>query len=90
MKRRTPLLSLAMPAVPLVAPVDRGALWYDFQIVDRFFGGLPTIGNKVRWIREHLPRGTRIKVGQTSAWYEQDIIDFLEAERGRVEYGASA
>lgn len=87
MKRdRQPNLSITpkMPAGPLAPPPNRGILWYDHQIADRFFGGLPKIGNKTRWVREHLPRSTRIKVGQQSAWYELDILAYLETERGRL------
>jgi hypothetical protein len=32
----------------------------------------------VRWVREHLPRETRIQVGRMSAWYEADVIAYLE------------
>ena len=76
----TPKVSTAM----MGPPPNRGMLWYDHQIPDQFFGGLPGIGLKVRWVREHLPRATRIKVGQQSAWYELDILDFIEKERGRL------
>lgn len=66
-----------------LAPVlfDRGRLWYDFEIPDRFFNGLPGIGQKVRWVREHLPRQTRIKIGQKSAWYEADVLAFMDRQR---------
>jgi hypothetical protein len=84
--KRIPQLSLAANTKrePLVAPPDRGVLWYDFQIPDRFFAGLPSIGQKVRWVRTHLPRASRIKIGQMSAWYELDIMEYLESERGHV------
>lgn len=62
-------------------PPTRGRLYYDYQIPDAFFGGLPRIGNKVRWVREHLPRETRVKIGRDSAWYEVDILTFLERQR---------
>jgi hypothetical protein len=65
-------------------PPDRGRLWYDFEIPDAFLSGLPGIGQKVRWIREHLPQDTRIRVGQKSAWYEADIRAFLEGRRSAV------
>jgi hypothetical protein len=61
--------------------LNRGRLYYDYQIPDAFFGGLPRIGNKVRWVREHLPRETRVKIGRDSAWYEADIFTFLERQR---------
>jgi len=67
---------------PIVAPPRRGRLWYDFQIVDEFLGGLPTIKAKVRWVREHLPRDQRIKIGGASAWYDADIVAWLDARRG--------
>jgi hypothetical protein len=60
---------------------DRGRLWYDFEIPDAFLAGLPGIEQKVRWIREHLPRESRIRIGQKSAWYEADIRAFLENRR---------
>lgn len=62
-------------------PPDRGRLWYDFEIPKEFFQDLPGIARKVRWIREHLPKETRIKIGQKSAWYESDIRAFLERQR---------
>ncbi|HEU4629835.1 MAG TPA: hypothetical protein VFS08_08805, partial [Gemmatimonadaceae bacterium] len=62
-------------------PPDRGRLWYDFEIADAFFRGLPGIALKVRWVREHLPRGARIKIGRHSAWYEYDVLAYLEAAR---------
>jgi hypothetical protein len=62
-------------------PLNRGRLYYDYQIPDAFFGGLPRIGSKVRWVREHLPRETRVKIGRDSAWYEADILIFLERQR---------
>lgn len=64
------------------APVERGRLYYDHQIPDAFLGGLPGVGNKVRWVREHLPRATRVKVGRASCWYERDIIAYLDAQTG--------
>jgi hypothetical protein len=60
---------------------DRVRLWYDFEIPDAFLAGLPGIEQKVRWIREHLPRESRIRIGQKSAWYEADIRAFLENRR---------
>jgi hypothetical protein len=66
----------------LTLPQNRGQLWYDDQIAEEFFVGLPGIANKVRWVREHLPRETRVKVGRRSAWYASDILAWLEARRG--------
>lgn len=62
-------------------PPGRGRLWYDFQIPDEFFAGLPEIKSKVRWVREHLPRAKRIKIGGASAWYESDVLAFIESQR---------
>lgn len=64
-----------------VPPPDRGRLWYDFEIPEAFLAGLPGIEQKVRWIREHFPRESRIRIGQKSAWYEADIRAFLESRR---------
>lgn len=69
----------AAPIAP--PPAGRGRLWYDHQIADEFFGGLPSITNKLRWVREHLPRGKRMKIGGSSAWYESDVLAFIEAQR---------
>jgi len=66
---------------PPIAPPPSGKLWYDHQIPDEFFSGLPGITQKVRWVREHLPRGKRIKIGGASAWYEADIIAYIESQR---------
>lgn len=71
------LTSTATPAPAPVAPPARGRLYYDYQIPDAFFGGLPKIGNKVRWVREHLPRATRIQIGRESAWYEADVLAYI-------------
>ena len=68
----------------MAPPPDRGRLWYDFEIPDEFFRGLPGIEQKVRWVREHLPKETRIRIGQKSAWYEADIRAFLESRRAAV------
>jgi predicted DNA-binding transcriptional regulator AlpA len=35
----------------------------------------------VRWVREHLPRQPRIKIGQESAWYEADVLAFMDRQR---------
>jgi hypothetical protein len=35
----------------------------------------------VHWVREDFSRQTRIKIGQKSAWYEADILEFLEQQR---------
>lgn len=67
---------------PPAPPPNRGRLWYDFEIPDQFLNGLPGIGQKVRWVRAHFPRDSRIKIGQASAWYEADILVHLERERG--------
>lgn len=64
------------------APADRGRLWYDFQIPDRFLEGLPKIKNKVAYVRKHFPRATRIRIGKDSAWREQDIIEHIDKSRG--------
>jgi hypothetical protein len=74
----------------LAPPPSRGRLWYDHEIPDQFFNGLPGIGSKLRWVREHLPRATRIKIGRMSAWYEADIVAYLEQERGRTQQAVSA
>lgn len=71
---------LAESAEPPV-PHDRGRLWYDFEIPERFFNGLPKIANKVRWVREHLPREKRVKIGRDSAWYEADIVAFIDSRK---------
>lgn len=71
-------------------PKARGRLWYDFQIPDEFFGGLPTITSKVRWVRDHLPRECRIKIGGASAWYESDILAYIESERESQRIGTAA
>ena len=62
-------------------PPDRGTLWYDHQIADQFLGGLPGIANKLRWVRQHLPRASRLKFGRQTAWYETDIRVWLEEQR---------
>ena len=64
-------------------PPDRGPLWYDNQIADRFLGGLPGITDKVRWVRVHLPKGMGIKIGRQTAWFETDIVAWLEDCRTR-------
>jgi hypothetical protein len=74
--RRFPRLT-ETPEPP--APPERGRLWYDFEIPDHFFNGLPKITNKVRWVRTHLPREKRVKIGRDSAWYESDIIAYRDS-----------
>ena len=56
---------------------DRGRLYYDFEIANEFFGGLPKITDKVRWVRSHLPRQSRVKIGHNSAWYRADIEEYV-------------
>lgn len=74
-------LADAAPAAP-VTPPAKGRLFYDFQIPDAFFGGLPQSTAKVRWIREHLPHETRILIGRHSAWYEADILAYIASLQG--------
>lgn len=64
------------------APVERGRLVYDFQIPDAFLGGLPGVRDKVRWVRTHLPRDQRVKVGRASAWYESTILAYIASQTG--------
>jgi hypothetical protein len=82
--KRRPALAVhrtdvATPITP--PPAGRGRLWYDFQIPEEFFAGLPGIGDKIGWVRRHLPRAKRMKIGGKSAWYERDILDFIESQR---------
>lgn len=63
-------------------PPERGPLVYDTDIPALYFDGLPGIKNKVRWIRKHLPSASRISIGRRSAWYERDILTYLESLRG--------
>lgn len=73
------------PGAP-VAPPTRGKLFYDFEIPDAYLGGLPGITNKIRWVREHLPRATRVQIGRASAWYESDVLAYLATLQGTA-YG---
>jgi hypothetical protein len=84
MRRRPTTLAVhrtdvAMPIAPPAA--GRGRMWYDHEIADEFFSGLKGIRNPLRWVREHLPRGKRIKIGGSSAWFESDILAYIEALR---------
>lgn len=81
--QRTLSIEPKASSAPPAPPPARGRLWYDFEIPDQFYNGLPKIGQKVRWVRSHLPQASRIKIGQSSAWYEADILAHLEAERGQ-------
>jgi hypothetical protein len=90
MSRRPLAITPATPRAPITPPPARGRLWYDHEIPEQFFNGLPGITNKVRWVREHMPRAARIKIGRWSAWYEADILAYLEQERGRAPQAASA
>ena len=74
-------LGLVTSADVALRPPDRGRLWYDDQIADQFLGGLPGIANKQRWVREHLPRAGRLRIGRHSAWYENDILAWLDGRR---------
>lgn len=73
-------IDLVKPIDRLLPP-DRGRLWYDIEIPDQFLGGLPGIVKKVRWVRQHLPRATGIRIGRQTAWYETDIRAWLEDRR---------
>lgn len=65
-----------------VAPPDRGELVPEIEIPARYFNDLPGIKNKIRWVRSHLPAGTRIVMGHSSSWYESDILAYRESLRG--------
>ena len=69
-----------LAATPVEAP-QKGKLVYDEQIPDAFLGGLPGIEDKVRWVRRHLPKEKRIKIGRASAWWESDIRAWLEGKK---------
>lgn len=86
--RRFPRLADAAPA-PAVPIPSRGRLYYDYEIADAFFNGLPKITEKVRWIRSHLPRSKRVKIGRDSAWYEADILAYRESLQGARQAVAS-
>lgn len=66
-----------------ITPPNRGRLWYDDEISGQFFQGRVT----VRWIREHLPRSKGLKIGREWAWYEVDIHEWIEAQRGARKAG---
>ena len=57
---------------------DLGRLWYDDEIAAHFFRDRVT----VRWVREHLPRATGLKIGRQWAWYETDIVTWITSRRG--------
>jgi hypothetical protein len=83
MPRRRQVAGVIGPTSTVNAPpVERGRLVYDFEIPELYFGGLPKITDKVRWVRAHLPREKCIKVGRDSAWYEADIEDHIRSLRG--------
>jgi predicted DNA-binding transcriptional regulator AlpA len=65
------------------SPPNRGRLWYDDEIPEQFFRGRVT----VRWVREHLPRRRGLKIGRDWAWYEADILEWMEAQRGAPKVG---
>jgi hypothetical protein len=77
------VLAVARSEVAAITPPPsgRGQLWYDYQIPDEFFAGLPLIGDKIGWVRRHLPRAKRIKIGGSSAWYERDVLEYIESQR---------
>ena len=63
---------------PLLPLADLGRLWYDDEIAAHFFRDRVT----VRWVREHLPRATGLKIGRQWAWYEADIVTWITSRRG--------
>lgn len=65
------------------APPDRGELVYDTEIPDRFFKGLPGIKHPVAWVRRNLPKETRIRIGQHSCWYVQDVEAYIRSLKGK-------
>lgn len=81
-KQRAMKLVVPAPEERRVAPTERGRLWYDFEIPDRFLAGLPRITDKVRWVRAHFPRAKRVKIGRDSAWYEADIREHMARQAG--------
>lgn len=80
----TERLRTARAALPVPPPPDRGRLVYDAEIPDRYLGGLPGIARKVRWVRAHLPRDTRVRIGRRSAWYEADVAAYVASLRGEL------
>ena len=60
-------------------PPDRGQLFYDDEIADAFFKGLPGIGDKAGWVRRHFPKSKAIKIGKRSAYWERDINQWIDA-----------
>ena len=81
-KQRAMRLVVPAPEGSRTAPIERGRLWYDFEIPDRFLAGLPRISDKVRWVRSHFPLSKRVKIGRDSAWYEADIHEHLAQQAG--------
>ncbi|MFL5560857.1 MAG: hypothetical protein ACJ79K_05200 [Gemmatimonadaceae bacterium] len=41
----------------------------------------------IRWVREHLPRNKGLKIGRAWAWYETDILAWIDAQRGARRAG---
>ena len=68
---------------PTPLPPKRGRLWYDDEISMPFFHGRVS----VRWVREHLPRSRGLKIGRQWAWYEADILEWIESQRGARRAG---
>ena len=58
-------------------PPDRGQLFYDDEIPDAFFKGLPGIKEKTRWVRSHLPRSKALRIGAKSAWWQRDVEQWI-------------
>ena len=59
------------------APPDRGQLYYDDEIAAAFFKDLPGIDDKTGWVRRHLPKSNRIRIGKKSAWWQRDIEQWI-------------
>ena len=79
-----PKLDLMNVGDSFMAPNSLGRLWYDDEICAQFFGSRVTI----RWVREHLPRGRGLKIGRRWAWYEADILEWIDSRRGAARASA--
>jgi hypothetical protein len=79
-----PKLDLMHVSDPFAPPTNLGRLWYDDEICAQFFGSRVT----VRWVREHLPRDKGLKIGRGWAWYESDILEWINSRRGAAKVSA--
>jgi predicted DNA-binding transcriptional regulator AlpA len=62
----------------IAPPVNRGRLLYVDDVATEIFRGRKSAW----WVRHNVAPTKKIKIGRDCAWYESDVHEWLQSQRG--------